>query len=54
MRVKIAKGEELFVRPSGISIPLPDPELEKDPSTIHADTAVAPEQGNRRIMKEPK
>lgn len=51
MRVKIAKGEDLFVRPSGISIPLPDPELEKDPSTIHADTAVAPEQGNRPILK---
>jgi len=54
MRVKITKGEDAFVRPSGISIPMPDPELEKDPSTIHTDTAVAPEQGNRRILTNPK
>jgi hypothetical protein len=54
MRVKIAKGEDAFVRPSGISIPMPDSELEKDPTTIHTDTAVAPEQGNRRILKSPK
>jgi hypothetical protein len=50
MRVKITKGDDLFIRPSGTSIPLPDPELEKDPSTVHADTAVTPEQGNRRIL----
>lgn len=54
MRVRITKGEDAFVRPSGISIPLPDPALEKDPTTVHADTAVAPEQGNRRILTAPK
>jgi hypothetical protein len=54
MRVKIDKGEDAFVRPSGISIPLPDPALARDPTTIHTDTAVAPEQGNRRILTAPK
>ena len=54
MRVKIAKGADIFIRPSGISIPLPDPELETDPSTVHADTSVAPEQGNRRILNPKK
>ena len=54
MRVKIDKGEDAFVRPSGISIPLPDPALEQDPTTVHADTSVAPEQGTRRILTSPK
>jgi hypothetical protein len=54
MRVKVAKGESFFIRPSGISVPIPDPALLKDPTTVQAGPSQAPEQGNRRILKSPK
>lgn len=48
MRVKIAKGDDLFVRPSGISVPLPDPAVLKDPTTVRSDPSLTPEQGTKR------
>jgi hypothetical protein len=54
MRVKIEQGEGYFVRPAGISIPLPDPDLAKDPSTVLVGPAETPEQGKRRVLMNPK
>lgn len=54
LRVKIAKGDDLFIRASGISVPLPDPSLAKDPTTVQAGTSQAPEQGKRRVLGTPK
>jgi len=54
MRVKVEQGQGYFVRPSGISIPLPDPDLAKDPSTVLVGPAETPEQGKRRVLMNPK
>jgi len=51
MRVKVAKGEDLFIRPSGISMPLPDATVLKDPTTVRSDPALTPEQGDRHPRK---
>jgi len=37
-----------FIRPAGISVELPDPDLAKDPNTFLPDPASAPEVGNKR------
>ena len=50
MEVKIDKGS-YKIRPSGVSIPLPDPALMSDPTTIQADPSHTPEQGTRKGMK---
>jgi hypothetical protein len=54
MRVRVESGAGLFVRPSGISIPLPDPALMKDPTTVPSDPSLAPEEGKRRILQNPR
>lgn len=54
MRVRIANGESYFIRPSGISVPIPDTALKSDPTTVQADPSHAPEQGKRRILQNPK
>jgi hypothetical protein len=51
MRVKVAKGEDLFIRPAGISLPLPDATVLNDPTTVRSDPSLTPEQGNRRPLK---
>lgn len=48
--VKVAKGHPL-VRPSGVSMSIPDPAVEKDSMTIPRDTTDAPEFGKRTILK---
>jgi hypothetical protein len=53
MEVKIDKGVYL-IRPSGVSMPVPDPVLMADPSTIQAGPSQAPEQGTRKVMNKPK
>ena len=53
MEVKIDKGI-YKIRPSGVSVPLPDPALAADPTTIQAGPSQAPEQGTRRVMNKPK
>jgi hypothetical protein len=53
MEIKIDKGIYL-IRPSGVSMPLPDPVLMADPSTIQAGPSQAPEQGTRKVMNKPK
>jgi hypothetical protein len=54
IRVKIAKGEGNFIRSSGISVPLPDAAVLKDPTTVPSDPLLTPEQGTRPPMKKPQ
>jgi hypothetical protein len=37
-----------FIRPAGLSVPLPDPDVAKDPTNILPDPANAPEVGTKR------
>jgi len=53
MEIKIDRGVYL-IRPSGVSMPVPDPVLMADPSTIQAGPSQAPEQGTRKVMNKPK
>ena len=39
-----------FIRPSGISIPLPDPAILTDPTTVPSDPSRTPQMGKRRIL----
>ena len=50
MQVRVSNGADYFIRPSGISVPIPDPALAKDPTTLPADTSHAPEMGTRKIL----
>ena len=53
MEVKIAKGN-YFIRPSGISVPIPDPAVLADPTTVPADPSLTPEVGKRKTMTKPR
>jgi hypothetical protein len=53
MEVKIDKGI-YSIRPSGVSMPLPDPALMADPSTIQVGPSQAPEEGKRKVMNKPQ
>jgi hypothetical protein len=48
LEVKIDKGVYIIIRPSGVSMPLPDPALMADPTTIQAGPSQAPEQGKQK------
>jgi hypothetical protein len=48
LEVKIDKGVYIIIRPSGVSMPLPDPAWMADPTTIQAGPSQAPEQGKRK------
>jgi hypothetical protein len=54
IRVTIAKGEGNFIRSSGISVPLPNAAVLKDPTTVPSDPSLTPEQGSRPPMKKPQ
>ncbi len=47
MQVKVGSAS-YFIRPAGVSLPLPDPTLAADPTTVQSDPALAPEQGTRK------
>jgi hypothetical protein len=53
MQVKIEKGI-YKIRPSGVSVPLPDPAWAADPTTIQAGPSQAPEEGTRKVISKPK
>jgi hypothetical protein len=53
MEVKIDKGVYL-IRPSGVSMPLPDPVLMSDPTTIQTGPSLAPEEGTRKMINKPQ
>jgi hypothetical protein len=46
--VNIGNGD-LFIRPSGKSVPLPDPEVLADPSMQAKDPSKAPRLGHRKV-----
>jgi hypothetical protein len=51
--VRIANGND-FIRPAGISVPLPDPAVMADPSTISTGPEQTPDMGTRRPMEKPQ
>lgn len=52
--VKIAKGGGYFMRSTGVTAPLMDPAVLKDPSTVSAGPKETPEQGQRKILETPR
>jgi hypothetical protein len=51
--VRIARSND-FIRPAGISVPLPDPAVLADPTTISSGPEVTPDMGTRAPMKKPQ
>jgi hypothetical protein len=49
LAVKVDKADD-FIRPAGISVPIADPKLLSDPTTVLPDPSLAPEMGKRRIL----
>lgn len=54
IQVKIADGERYFVRATGVSAPVPDASILKDPNTVPSDPSRTPEQGKRRVLVQPR
>jgi hypothetical protein len=54
LRVKIAKSEDDFIRSAGISVPMPDPAVLADPTTVPSDPTLSPELGRRKVMTKPQ
>ena len=52
LAVKIDKSHA-FIRPAGISVPMPDPAVMADPTTVPSDPSRTPELGERRILTAP-
>jgi hypothetical protein len=52
--VKVAKSDGYFIRPAGISVPMPDAAAMADPTTIPSDPSHTPEVGTRKILKKPQ
>src|SRR6202012_4924911 len=50
MRIKIDHGEGYFVRSAGTSVPLPDPAVLADPTTVSVGPKDAPRMGTRKIL----
>lgn len=50
MEVRVDKGADYFIRPTGISVPIADPALARDPTTVPTNPAHEPEMGNRKIL----
>ncbi len=44
---------DAFIRPAGLSVPIADPALLADPSTVPADPSRTPVEGNRRVLPPP-
>jgi hypothetical protein len=51
--VKIAKSKD-FIRPAGVSFPIPDPSVLADPTTIPSDLSRTPVVGPRKPMTMPQ
>jgi hypothetical protein len=49
----IAKSNA-FIRPAGISVPLPDPAVLADPTTISTGPELTPDMGTRVPLKNPQ
>jgi hypothetical protein len=53
MTVKIAKGDDNFIRSAGTSVPLPDAAVLSDPTTVPSDPSLTPELGTRLPAAKP-
>jgi hypothetical protein len=51
--VTIEKKNDVFIRSAGISVPIPDPALLADPTTVPSDPKLTPEMGTRHPMTNP-
>jgi hypothetical protein len=51
--VRIANSND-FIRPAGVSVPLPDPSVLADPSTVPSDPSRTPVVGTRKPMEVPQ
>ncbi len=51
MEVRVAGGPADFIRSAGVSMPIPDPKVLADPTTVSAGPSRTPEEGNRHPMK---
>ncbi len=54
MRIKIAKGDTDFIRAAGISMPIQDPAVLTDPTTVSAGPKDTPEIGSRKVLSKPQ
>jgi hypothetical protein len=52
-QVRIEKSND-FIRPAGISVPIPDAALLADPTTVPSDPSRTPEMGTRAPMQKPQ
>lgn len=50
MEVRVNKGADYFIRPTGISVPIADPALARDPTTVPTNPAHEPEMGTRKVL----
>ena len=50
MEITIQGTTAALILPAGIGIPVDDPAVLKDPTTIPTDAASAPQMGNRKIL----
>jgi hypothetical protein len=54
LHVKIEKSKDDFIRSAGISVPMPDPAVLADPTTVPSDPTLTPELGTRKVMTKPQ
>jgi hypothetical protein len=54
LEVRIDKGGYIKIRPSGVSMPIPDAALMSDPTTVPSDPSRTPEQGKRKPLTKPQ
>lgn len=52
LAISIYKSDD-FIRPAGASVPMADPAVMADPTTVPLDPSLTPEQGTRRISPKP-
>jgi hypothetical protein len=48
--VTISQSPRAFIRPTGSQLPIDDPAVLKDPTTVPSDPSRSPELGNRKIL----
>jgi hypothetical protein len=51
LAVRVEKGDN-FIRMAGASVPLADPAVLKDPTTVSAGPSAAPVQGDRPVVEK--
>ncbi len=52
--IRIVNGSNYFIRPAGVSVPIPDAAVLADPTTVPSDPTHTPEMGTRKVMTKPQ